>query len=557
MRLVLRFVVTLALLAVGAGAVELRPGMAPLPQPGVPKLWETVPDADKMEPNVSLAPRELHQWVFAPGESVEVRVTCGAEAAGERAVLTVWDWNRDPVAQQRFAKPCEETLRLDLTGRGTYLLTLDLFAGEQCVSRLARSFGVCPSNRERRQVWAEDEFFVGTCAFPGRQHWRNDYGPPTPPGFSEQQSREMDAELSARLGLQVVRPDLPVEWASEDAALDFDRADASFLAWTSRGFKLDLQVGQPPDWAILPQYAGVTDPKWRYPRREAPSRRWVAECAARYARDAAYVELYNEPDNRDFWRGTPEEYIAWAGWAEGEARRAAPGVPVANGGYCLIEPEWTGLFARALLGKTDLVAYHSHGGVEGIESAFGAMRAVHAAAGYAKPTFINTEMGYAAWRLDVERSQAATAIQKLLFCWSHGHRGALLYCSRDVGGPRQRAGDADWGFIDYTMCPRFAYGALAAFIDTYAGARFESALAESQNLRAYLFRATDARIAGVFVPHDGTQPVVLTSDAARAELVDPMGNRTPLPSPARVRIEAGYYPLAVVFHGATTVRSEG
>jgi hypothetical protein len=278
----------------------------------------------------------------------------------------------------------------------------------------------------------------------------------------------------------------------------------------------------------------------------------VAECAARYGKDAALIELYNEPDNRDFWRGTPEEFIAWSRWAEEETRRAAPGAPIANGGYCLIEPEWTGLFARALLGKADLVAYHSHGGSPEIEATFAAMRAVHAAAGYAQPTFINTEMGYAAWRLDIERSQAATAIQKVLYCWGHGHRGALLYCSRDIGGPRQRTGDADWGFIDYTMCPRFAYGALAAFIDTYAGARFESVLAQTQHTRAYVFRTDGALLVACYTLHDGTQPLVLTTDATRAEIIDPMGNHTPLPSPNRLELEAGYYPLTVVLHGATT-----
>ncbi|MBM3497995.1 MAG: hypothetical protein FJX74_04915 [Armatimonadetes bacterium] len=539
-----------------AGAIELRPEMDALPQPGVPRLWESVPDADRVEPNLALAPPELHRWVFSPGDLVPIHVTCRPESAGDRVVLTVWDWHRNPVAQRTLAKPADETVQFAVSGRGTYLLTLDLFAEEQCAARLARSFSVSPSNLERRRVWAEDEFYVGTCAFPGRQHWRSEFGPPTPPGFTEQQSRALDAELAARLGLQIVRPDLPVEWAAEDAALDFARADASLGAWTSRGFRLALQIGQPPDWAVLPHYAGMTDPKWRYPRAEAPSRRWVAECTARYSGDAAFIELYNEPDNRDFWRGTPEEYLAWARWAEEEARRAAPDVPIANGGYCLIEPEWTGLFARALLGKTDLVAYHSHGGSQEIESTFAALRAVHAAAGYAKPTFINTEMGYAAWRLDVERSQAATAIQKLLYCWSHRHRGALLYCSRDIGGPRQRTGDADWGFIDYTMCPRFAYGALAAFIDTYAGARFDAVLAETQHLRAYLFRTEGALIASAYVPHDGSQRVGLTSDATRAELVDPMGNRTTLPSPQRVELEAGYYPLAVVFEGATTVRVE-
>ena len=60
---------------------------------------------------------------------------------------------------------------------------------------------------------------------------------------------------------------------------------------------------------------------------------------------------------------------------------------------------------------------------------------------------------------------AATALQKLLHCWAHGDRGALLFCSRGIGGPRLPQGDADWGYIDYFMCPRFMYGAVAAFID--------------------------------------------------------------------------------------------
>jgi len=376
------------------------------------------------------------------------------------------------------------------------------------------------------------------------------------PGLTEQASRDLDAELAARAGLQIVRPALPIEWPSEDAPIDFTRADASVAAWTSRGLRLYLQVGQPPEWALLPQYAGVADPKWRYPRREGPSRRWLAELLPRYAKDAAFVELYNESDNRDFWRGTPEEYTEWAGWAIEEIERAAPDVPIAAGGYCLLEPEWTGLFARALVGKLDLIGYHSHGDVTALEANFRAMRATHAAAGYVAPVFANTEMGYAAWRLDMERHQAATAVQKLLYCWAHGHRAALLYCSRDIGGPRQRAGDADWGFVDHFFCPRFAYGALCAFIDTYAGASFERILTEAQPFTAYVSRSDDARIVAVFTSYDGERAVTITSDAARAEIVDPMGNHTETPTAERVELEAGFYPLSVILHGATTVAVE-
>jgi len=543
------------LLASTAHAIPLRPSMPVLERPGVPLLWATVPDADRVESNVALQPETPYRWVMEPGPPFVVFVKIGGEARGERAVLTVWDWNRSPVAQQQLSKPCDERIAFDVEGRGTYLLTLDLFAGDECACRLARSFSVCPANLARREAWRADEFWVGTCAFPGRQHWTNDFGPAKALGLSEQESRDLDAELAARAGLQIVRPDLPIEWPSEEAPLDFTRADASLAAWTSRGFRLGLQVSRPPDWAILPQYAGVTDPKWRYPRREGPSRRWLAESVARYAKDAAYLELYNEPDNRDFWRGTPEEYIQWANWAIEEIKKAAPGVPIAAGGYCLLEPEWTGLFARALQGKLDLIGYHSHGDVTALEASFRAMRATHAAAGYEKPVFTNTEMGYAAWRLDMERHQAATAMQKLLYCWAHGHRGALLYCSRDVGGPRLRT-DPDWGFVDHFFCPRFAYGALSAFIDTYASASFEAALTEAHPFSAYLFRRDDARIVTAFTTYDGERSAVVTSDATRAEVVDPMGNHTEAPTSTRVELKADFYPATAILYGATTASVE-
>ena len=321
-------------------------------------------------------------------------------------------------------------------------------------------------------------------------------------------------------------------------------------------FKLRRSPGEAPaEWAILPKYADVTDPKWRYPRKEGPSRRWTREVVSRYAKDAAYIELYNEPDNRDFWRGTPEEFVEWTKWAAEEAREAAPGVPIVNGGYCMIEPEWTGIFARELRGVLDGVSYHSHGDVGNLEPMLEAMRAVHSAAGYEEPFFINTEMGYAAWRYDIERLQASTAMQKVLYCWAHGNKAALLYCSRSGGGPRLIKGDPDWGHIDHFMCPRFMYGAIAGLVDWYAGASYESTLIENAQKHAYLFKADGRLIVGAYSPRS-TQPITLTSDAESALLIDPMGNASPLDDAARVELKVGAYPTTVVFEGATKVETE-
>ena len=536
---------------------KLDPAMPALSALGVPTLAESVPDADRMDMELRLEPEKPFRWVVAPGEALTVRLRAPA-ASGARVVLTAWDWERRPVWRHETAAPAEVDVRFRSDGRGAYLLTLDaLDARGRCRARLARSFAVCPPNDTHRGKWRESGFRVGSCSFPGRQHWRNDYGAAAPAGMTEQQARELDADLAARMGIDLLRIDLPIEWPSEDAPIGFERADACVETLVRRGFQLDLQITPAPDWAVLPAYADRKDPLWRYPHREGPVRRIAAEVARRYGKHAAFLEVYNEPDNPDFWRGTPEEYGDYLRWNVEELRKAAPGVPIANGGYTLIDPEAMGRIARAAASLVDRVAYHFHGPLARLPDTFAAVRAATAAAGGpASPKWLNTEMGYAAWRLDVERDQAATAVQKLLWCWSRGHEAALLYCTREVGGPRLRLPDADWGFVDHTFCPRFAYAAVAAFIDRLAGARFEKTLLESWHANAYLFRTAAGRTVAVFVPEDRETEVVIASDARAARIVDPMGNASPAQDPRRVALRAGYCPRYVELDGATAVSVE-
>ncbi len=532
--------------------LALRPGMPELSGGDVPALWAEVSDADLVARDLTVTPAVPYRWVFAPGETVAL--TASAQTVG-RVVLTVWDWERRPVARQEFAAPFTEELHFEVTGRGTYLLTLDRFAGEECQARLARSFAVCPPNEDRRDLWRQSAFQPGCCSFPGRQHWTNAFGPAHPSGLTEQQAAELDAELSARLGLVLVRPDLPVTWTAPDQPLDFSRADWAVRAFTSRGFKLALQVGFPgeADWALMPQYQGVNDPKWRYPRREEVVRRFTREVVERYAADTAFVEVYNEPDNADFWRGTVDEFVATHHWIAEEVQQVAPGLPVLSGGLCLMDPERTGLIARGIADAVDGVGYHSHGGVDVLQATLTAMRATHAAAGYERPVFYNTEMGFANWRLDMERAAAATVVQKLLYCWAHGNRAGLLYCSRDIGGPRTSA--KDWGYLDHFMCPRFTYGAVAAFMDAYAGATFERTLTEANGLYAYVLRRGDAWLVPVFVGSDYPRPVAIETDALAASLLDPMGNAVPVGlEEGRLTVTAGYYPTTLILEGAATVR---
>ncbi len=530
-------------------SIELRPGMPAIQAAPAPALWAGAPDADRLAPGMRMDPPHPYEWVFAPGAPVDVAVAC--DAPGRRLLLTVWDWRNTPVAQRTLPSPAHETVRLAVAGRGTYLLTLDQMDGDKCVARLARSFSVCPSNQALQSGWRAAEFVPGCCAFPGRQNWGNDYGRAHPKDLSAEASAARDAELSARLGLALVRPDLPGSWPAAEKPIDFAATDVALKCWTDRGFRLALQIGFPDtvDWTLMPQYRGVTDPKWRYPRTEQVARQFAEAAARRYGKDAAFIEIYNEPDNADFWRGTVQEFIDTHRWMAEGARKGAPGVPIITGGICLMDPERTGQIVRGVRGQVDGVGYHSHGGVDVLEHALTAMRAIHAAAGYEKPAFTNTEMGYANWRLDMERMSAATAIGKLLYCWVHGNKAALLYASRETGWPR---GAGDWGYLDYTFCPRFTYGAIAAFCDLYAGAKRNAVLVELNGLYAYRFRKGQQMLVPIFTAQDGPRSVRIETDAKSAALVDAMGNSTAIAIEAgRIALTTDVYPQTLVLEAAT------
>ena len=241
--------------------IACRPDMPMIELKGVPQLWETTPSADRVMPQMKLEPEVAYQWIVSPGEEFQVKIAVPTETGGNRAALTVWNWNRVAVSQIWLTVPCEEQVCFQVEGRGVYLLTVDLFEGETLKARLPRSFGVLPSNVEKRDAWRRSEFWVGTCCFPGRQHWRSDFGPGHPPGLTEKESAELDAELSKRLGLTVARPDIQASWPEEHGPINFSKADVGIAAWTDRDFELGLQLGGLGHlWSVKPAYAMSPSP---------------------------------------------------------------------------------------------------------------------------------------------------------------------------------------------------------------------------------------------------------------------------------------------------------
>ncbi len=542
-------------------AGTVGPDSPPLADLGVPMLHEVLPEHRLSGGGLGLEPLEgpYHWTKIAPADGpFRLRVTVSPPY--DRAVLTVWNWQNHAVAQWRFEGAMEQTVELSVEGLGCYLLTLDGFSGGAVKARLIRNLGVTRDLNAVRDAWKRDEFFVGICAFPGRYHWRPGGEPTLPAGLTETEARDREADLVARLGLQVVRTDESLEMGQRKAKdggseyfFHYDRMDAAVGSYTSRGFELALQTMNAADWAVLPQYADQGKNRWRYPHEEEPQRAYLAALVKRYGSKARFVQIGNEPDQIGYWSGTPEEFVHQFRFSVDEVRKVAPSLPVTNGGYSLVDEAKCAFFVKQLHGLVDLPAYNAHGNLADYKRSFATMRRFQEEAGDRTTGWINTETGYSAWRLEQERRQAQVDAQKILYSWANGHRGLLLFCSRMTRGPG-RDGPPDFGLLDYQYGPRFVYGATAALMDVLSGSSFDATLREDDTMHIYLFRRGDERILAAFQTGEGEKTTLhLAHDASAITVHDAMGNAAPIDPAPTVAIELDDYPRYWRFRGATRV----
>ncbi|MHB0998604.1 MAG: hypothetical protein ACYC27_05100 [Armatimonadota bacterium] len=541
--------------------LRLRFDMPALSDPLLPPLTQDLPDADKIAESVlSIEPESPCRWVYSPGSDIRLAVACSDADKVDTAVLTVWDWENRPVARRTFFMPLKTDLLLKVSGRGTYVLTLDGVKDGKTAFRLVRSVSVCPPNNDRRSLWKKNGFWIGQCSFPGWQGGRAANGRTAyPPQLSEDLSRKLDAELVARMGAQVARIDMPVyRKDNEGFNLDFSLSDKCVKEFTSRGMELDLHLfmpfgaGQGP---ILPKYADVPANRVAlYPIKEEPYRHYVRELGKRYGRFTKFIQVRNEPGNPYQYEGTAEDFTNEVRIAADEIHKLGLKALVSNGGYCNTE-EATQKVIEGLKGLTDFASYHCHGSIFTIKYFFGQMQDLHKKAGYNNPRYANTEMGYYLPTVGGERTNAVSEMQKMLYCWAHGNEGVMLYSSRETWWPRQYSYDgiSDYGFVDYFFCPRFVYGTVSAFIDRYAGFKFNRILRESDNLHVYEFRSGSKKMVAVFASQTPVS-VKLLSDGKSASILDPMGNETQCADPRSVTVNAGEYPVTVVFDKSSNIR---
>lgn len=101
------------------------------------------------------------------------------------------------------------------------------------------------------------------------------------------------------------------------------------LAVDEYGLRLIPYICYTPEWNATDEASNF----WRSPPRDnAPFARFVEQLVARYGTRVHSWEIWNEPDNRDYWTGTPAQYVALLQAGANAVRRADPAAQVVMGG---------------------------------------------------------------------------------------------------------------------------------------------------------------------------------------------------------------------------------
>jgi hypothetical protein len=218
-------------------------------------------------------------------------------------------------------------------------------------------------------VWAAASM-VAACAPPPRE--------PSPPpltarrqvpiGLCEdypEENRSLDGarqdfELMRRLGVKTLR----VSFGWDSLEPERDRYDFAYwdafvdLAVNHYGLTLIPYVAYTPAW----NSAGSDTDFWKTPPRQpAEFAELLGLLAARYRGRIHSWELWNEPDNRDYWLGSAAEYAELARGASAAIEAVDPAIDVVSGGLAGHVEFLTELFDRFDAGRSfDVINLHAY-----------------------------------------------------------------------------------------------------------------------------------------------------------------------------------------------------
>lgn len=512
-----------------------------------------------------------YDWVYSPGEALDFSMTVPEDDSVRRIILTVWDWFGKPVAVREFSQSGTQSLTFDVSGNGTWLLTLDTYTGDSAdtlKSRLFRSFSVLPSSADARGLWKrKNQYVLGSCFYPYRYfRWGNwKY-----PDLSAPETIDRLAGLMARAGFQFVRIDYFPDAGGRDRI----------------PLKETLQIlrnhGIGVDWKIdLNASVFVGDTLEFDPKVFGPIDRNLDVLISDFwnVPDAGemMVEIGNEPALDLFWSGTYGQYVHLYSYLYDKIRAANPDIQVVHGGACYPgadvwnlkkdDPKYlkkvteqTVFYDRLYhdIGtKGDFWPYHFHGGVDDwvqlnwIAGMKDRLLEIDPAL-----RLFQTEGGHCSWRPDIEVEAWMSVIKKTFFSMGNDDGGWLQFAL--TGVPAEKRTGGAWGLLHSgTLAPRFQYGAWAAMTRWFAGCTLEQMRApekEGDRLNfVYVFRHPEGRMICFFSEEEQSGMLRIKSDAVQILAVDPMGNAVLQQQDDLLAVPLKKYPQYFLLKDAKTV----
>lgn len=374
-------------------------------------------------------------------------------------------------------------------------------------------------------------------------------------------AQDKEVLAAALCGAKVIRDS--VDWHTLQPAADrwnFAPMDSLVDSYGAMGMELQAMLAFTARWAAPEQTRNA--PNWLEWSRSRPDpaawRNYAATVFARYRGRIRFWEVWNEPDLAGFNRMSMDEYVELQKIAFEEARKISPELKLLTGGYATLTPH-PGLkhpeFQKENLirakGYYDIHAYHEHGSFPAyariVDRQFLPMRA---AAGVAAPWYANETAIHSLG--GAERNQAFTLFKKLLFAWSRGAIGFTWYDLRNDGFDPREA-EHNYGMLDHEFYPKPVYSVYNMLAGRFREARFRRQFEAGAGSYVFEFAAPE----GILIPgwneSDGaTRTLPVTTDAASAALIDPMGNEVPVPVAGGMALfEVGRIPATLLLHGAS------
>ena len=358
---------------------------------------------------------------------------------------------------------------------------------------------------------------------------------------------------------------------------DWKMSDAIMAELVERGISLDTIVYGPPRWtqdtnriARAKHFkAGMV------PTRPGTFGAFAEKVAARYGTKIDYYELGNEWDlvpervmTRDeavrvhregyagLKRGCSDAFVIPKGWTGPDVRPDHYG----KDPEMRVGGDYQAYVMTRVRDNCDAYPIHMHGDFRSYRGNVRRFLELRRSLGCENLPWFSNETSASSVN-GQEDEVAKFVFQKIMYAWANGSVDYIWYNLKATGWAANDS-EQGYGMLTADYQPRASFAAFSAFTAVYLGLAFDGTVIDRSSRIVYRFKGErNGRRQLVFGGWDSAavEPRVIrvATDAARAERVDLMGNRTELKvTDGTVAWEVSALPCSLVLEEATVARPD-